>query len=335
MNIRFSQLRHRRFWKRGAAVTEFAIVSVVLVSIIMWSHFFYDLVEAKLKTQEMARYAVWEFAGYQLSDHLKTKHNDLYKNASDAIKKDTEDRFKDLISTQAPGQTVKDGEKRFTLDVGQVSSNLSKQSDFITSIMNRWKFNNIGSVTSNVSTRVTNLNKVLPRTFLEGSKGWFKARHQSKPSYNFRETAMLLVDPWALNEGPSVVFGTGNYGKTELVAVVGRMDGVTGALGASELRQVTNILGKVTRVMIGIDPLATRVASQPYGDSRNVKGQPPLLSYPIDRGAKNFHTINFCTSNSQYSGKGKCTGGTSAAFYKRGPYFMGCKKDQEYVCDYK
>ena len=55
--------------ENGAAMVEFAIVSIVTVVLFMWSHLFLDIILTRMKVLEAARAAVFEFTAYDLSDY--------------------------------------------------------------------------------------------------------------------------------------------------------------------------------------------------------------------------------------------------------------------------
>jgi len=87
----------------GQALTEFAIVVPVVVCLVLFSIYFYELLSVKLKTQEAARYAVWEATSYQLSDYsaqnTRTKNRQLFQTARNAIENETRARYQDLDSS--------------------------------------------------------------------------------------------------------------------------------------------------------------------------------------------------------------------------------------------
>jgi len=53
----------------GQALVEFAIVTPLIVLVILFALWFYELVQIKLKVQEAARYASWEATAYPLHDY--------------------------------------------------------------------------------------------------------------------------------------------------------------------------------------------------------------------------------------------------------------------------
>lgn len=82
---------------RGQAVTEFAIALPVMVIIFMFSQYFYEAIQVKLKSQEMARYAAWEFTGHALHDYKAGEMR--YSSAKNDVENDTNTRFSNLKST--------------------------------------------------------------------------------------------------------------------------------------------------------------------------------------------------------------------------------------------
>lgn len=82
---------------RGQAVTEFAIALPVMVMIFLFSQYFYEAVQVKLKSQEMARYAAWEFTGHELTDYKAGEMR--YSTVKTDVANDTNTRFSNLKST--------------------------------------------------------------------------------------------------------------------------------------------------------------------------------------------------------------------------------------------
>jgi len=82
---------------RGQALVEFAVALPTMVLIFLFSQFFYEAIQVKLKTQEMARYTAWEFTGHALHDYSDGSFK--YSDASSDIRTDTSKRFANLKST--------------------------------------------------------------------------------------------------------------------------------------------------------------------------------------------------------------------------------------------
>ncbi|MDY0001019.1 MAG: pilus assembly protein [Polyangia bacterium] len=78
-------------------LTEFAIVAPVLVTILLFSAYFYELIQIKLKTQEVARFAAWEFTGIPLHDY-KDGSTDKFSGAKSTITQEVERRYANLKS---------------------------------------------------------------------------------------------------------------------------------------------------------------------------------------------------------------------------------------------
>jgi len=84
----------------GQALVEFAIVSPLIVLIILFSVWFYELVHIKLKVQEAARYAAWEATAYPLHDYEQgpDQLGQLSSDMIQAVQSDTMERYADLDS---------------------------------------------------------------------------------------------------------------------------------------------------------------------------------------------------------------------------------------------
>ncbi len=82
---------------RGQALVEFAVAVPTMVLIFLFSQFFYEAIQVKLKTQEMARYMAWEFTGHALHDYSDGSFK--YSDASSAVRDDATKRYSNLKST--------------------------------------------------------------------------------------------------------------------------------------------------------------------------------------------------------------------------------------------
>ena len=89
--------------QRGQSLTEFAIIAPVIVTILVFAIYFYEVTQIKLKQQEAERYVAWEFTGKQLSDYgdpdPRQKASELYSEARNEIIADAVLRFDNLNST--------------------------------------------------------------------------------------------------------------------------------------------------------------------------------------------------------------------------------------------
>lgn len=88
--------------QEGSSVTELAIVAPVFVALILWSFYFHDLMEARLRIQEAARFAAWEFTAFPLSDYsppvddsanMPAKHQAYFDFAAQKIAQDVNDLY--------------------------------------------------------------------------------------------------------------------------------------------------------------------------------------------------------------------------------------------------
>lgn len=90
---------------RGQAIVEFAVAVPTLVLIFLFSQFFYEAIQVKLKAQEMARYTAWEFVGHPLHDYKDGSFK--YSQASSSIKSDAQQRFSNLRSVDKRNNATK------------------------------------------------------------------------------------------------------------------------------------------------------------------------------------------------------------------------------------
>lgn len=94
----------------GQALTEFAIVVPIVVMVFMFSIWFLELVQIKLKVQEAARYVAWEAQSYPLHDYDKGKSalSSLASQMSQKVTKEAKQRYEDLdsASTMSKGHRI-------------------------------------------------------------------------------------------------------------------------------------------------------------------------------------------------------------------------------------
>jgi hypothetical protein len=220
-----SRPAQRPYARRGTATVEFALIVPALVMILLFSMYLTELVRAKLKLQEMARYVVWEMTSYTLSDFAGAKHDQAFAEANKEALEEATERFKDLDSvepdaprgnfiaryTEVTG-TVRNKEIPF-FEAGLVLGNNGE--GYSTEVVNaanggagqlldRWKFNRRGWVEAEVGMRFENV--IIPRSYLDkgGSGGFFTADTfggNDLRSMPLKTRFSMYADPWNLEDG--------------------------------------------------------------------------------------------------------------------------------------
>ena len=71
--------------ERGAATTELAIVGVLMIPIMMYAAYFYDALQIKLKVQEAARFAAFEWTNNPLHDYVNG-HSPIWGTICNPVK---------------------------------------------------------------------------------------------------------------------------------------------------------------------------------------------------------------------------------------------------------
>ncbi|WP_425334809.1 TadE/TadG family type IV pilus assembly protein [Myxococcus stipitatus] len=184
----------RKSFHRGGATVEFALSVPLLVMILMFSMYLTELVRAKLKLQEMARYAVWEMTSYALSDFAKGQHDAAFEDARKEAHEELIERYKDMDSVEPNNPagsfiaryanvqgTITNKEIPF-LESGMLGSpgSSGEGGSFASgvfgllnrgagSLLNSWGFNNKGWVESEVQMNFQNA--ILPRAYLDENSG--------------------------------------------------------------------------------------------------------------------------------------------------------------------
>jgi len=101
LNRVLRRLRGARRDTSGQALTEFAIVAPIIVMVLLFSIWFYELVHIKLKVQEASRYAAWEATSYPLHNYQDGpgQNTQLSADAMQQLQNDTMQRYADLDSS--------------------------------------------------------------------------------------------------------------------------------------------------------------------------------------------------------------------------------------------
>ena len=317
---------------RGAAVVEFAITTGVLALILMWSHFFFDLIQIRMKVLEESRTALWEFTAVPLSDYDKGKqadHDNLFNTAKDEVDKDIKELYEKDLDSAYKYKTAKKATQRLTIDTIKVddvkltnSSALALQGlNLIESLLQGLKmdsFNRKGFVESDAN---ADLKSSWVPTQVSFGKEWRVTPINKK----LEQKLYMLVDSWKLEDGCSVET-PGTY-----------VSGGTGACAAKtgnslmykEVDRINNPLTSGINVnfsgasgALGDTgyPLATRVSSYNFRDQTE-DGRQKLT---VDGGEANYYSGAFCDER---GGTG-CQGPYQTAFAIRGQYFLGCMKEE-------
>ena len=99
---RLDLIRRLRRERSGQALVEFAIISPLIVMMLLFSIWFYEVVQIKLKVQEAARYAAWEATAHPQHDYKKGWLDLLVKQGTMILSVSAESmlRYQDLNSTE-------------------------------------------------------------------------------------------------------------------------------------------------------------------------------------------------------------------------------------------
>lgn len=95
--MRFMRPSFRFRSRRAQALTEFAIVAPVMVTSLLFAMYFYEIIQVKLKAQEIARFSAWEFTSFPLHDYNSGKTNG-FDGASGEIHADALQKYSNLKS---------------------------------------------------------------------------------------------------------------------------------------------------------------------------------------------------------------------------------------------
>ena len=347
----------------GTAILEFALVAPILIALILYSLFFGELLRARLRLQEVARYAAWETDSHPLSDYGTARPGPAFERAKSATERDAETRYASLDSLEsAHGDFLGRFEDvRVQISQSEISwvdvpglvvrgatGGLLPAAIFrplaagTGSVLRDWGFNTQGRLRVEVSATVRN--RLLPARLLDQTGAglfhvdFFGGRDLSRLVIHSRLS--LIADGWAQPDGTDSVIKDFRAGQHRDGAHVSglhrqvRRMGFLGIRGALEVA-VLSSLGPLRFALPS--PLGTYVVSHNYGsdppgEQRRACNTP---AYPQSaRGGLN----NLAKSSVVDGDHLKCfdtapfrdQAGYHGSLYvqlflSRGPWFMGCK----------
>ncbi len=100
---------NKKNYKKGAALVEFAILTTIMIPLLLYVSFFSELLQFRMKINEMGYFAAWELAAHGLSNYSNGTteggaYNDIdggamvFQNATDAVKNKTYELYHNLDS---------------------------------------------------------------------------------------------------------------------------------------------------------------------------------------------------------------------------------------------
>lgn len=218
MRHQASRLRQAR--RRGAALVEFVLVAPILVVLLLISMFLTDLLTARMKLQEAARFAVWEMTSRTLSDYGAGDHDGAFDLARTQTLDDALQRYNDLdsltdgarlgMATEIDGvaftmtqMQVELGNEAYAphIDEGGRSNLVNERAGGgLGSAFDRYGFNRNGKVQVEVTGTVRST--LLPDRYLQRSDGgWFDTDFSAMSEVPLRNRYTMIVDGWDLPDG--------------------------------------------------------------------------------------------------------------------------------------
>lgn len=85
-------------WQPGQSLTEFAIMVPIIVLVLWFSIYFSEIIQVRLKLQEAARFAAWEFTAYPMHDYDQGTGS-RFDEVEEEITELTLDIYEDLDSS--------------------------------------------------------------------------------------------------------------------------------------------------------------------------------------------------------------------------------------------
>jgi len=222
--------RRRGRGERGNALVEFAIIAPLFFTILLWSMYFFDILQIRLKVQEAARYAAWEVSAYELSDYIGQDHDGRFATAKTEIEDEATQRYEELNSAiegdnkdrryytvEFDGVTVtlsnEDAPLLASESMADAANNipgvpaglggiLGNMSDTVSEVFGAMGFNTKGRALARAEVDVEN--HLLPRRFLQNfhSEEFFPSGKLGELHFEHEHT--VVIDPWAVHDGSDV-----------------------------------------------------------------------------------------------------------------------------------
>lgn len=212
--------RLRQARRRGAALVEFVLVAPILVVLLLISMFLTDLLTARMKLQEAARFAVWEMTSRTLSDYGGGDHSGAFDLARTQTLEDALDRYDDLdgltdgarlgMATEIDGVNFEMTQLEVDLgnagyapntdDSGWSNRVNDRAGGGLSNAFDRFGFNRNGKV--QVQVRGTVRSTLLPERYLQRSDGgWFETDFSAMSEVDLVNRYTMVVDGWDLGDG--------------------------------------------------------------------------------------------------------------------------------------
>ena len=232
--------------QRGSAVTEMALLSPIFVVLLLWGAYVTDLGRARIKQQEAARFFTWELASHRLSDPATADHAERFRVAQDRAADDTVRRYATLeghgAAAKSQGIVTRASLRREQLDMQPVGLDVdgtievpgvgAGALDEVVRLLGRaqrpvlQRFGlNLDRVGGRTEVRGTVENRLLPKTFLDGS---FFASRFFADRFDVVELAPVRMrlepDTWALSGGDDVDLGdhrSDHFRQVDRIALLG------------------------------------------------------------------------------------------------------------------
>jgi hypothetical protein len=354
-------LRHQR----GAAILEFALVVPLLITMLLFSLFFTELVRGKLIVQEAARFAAFEMTSYTLTDFGSKDHDKAFSIAQKGVKDETEERFKDMDSIEDSAsfnpiatfdpvkvEIINDPNEvellQTPVDVGPLSSIVGAVDGALNKLVGAWGFNTRGRIQVKVTSKIHPM--LLPQHFMDSGNGarfsvdqWGGTDLSALPLTN---TMWMVATGWDLPDGADANATQGKAGRhgdkdgkdsdSGLYTQVNRMTyfGLKGAM--SNIPGLGTIIDKVGFFFPAI--VGTFVVDHSYkpgtGGGCNAPGHPAhpgLQNFDQDTGG--YPGVDWAQLRCYDTVPFRDTHAYGDSLYMqmfqaRGDHFMGCKNPQ-------
>jgi len=331
----------KRYWAKwageeGAAATEFALLTLVLVPTALFSVFFAELGQAKLKAQEAGRYMVWEMTAVGLSDWQKGEHDKFFAAVRTSLLTEVEQRWTDDMQSATPTVIANaKGPKplSLTLSVDKAQTDLLNTEtqlwdvsvaggvstgplgQGVDAVFRHMGFNTKGRVEGSVQIKVKNilLHNTMP--------AFYTQKMLLKDDLVLKSRQALIVDQWDLKPGTSIVeVNQSGNATSDYAKQVQRMS----FIGLTQYLSFISMGDFIFSALNFHNPLNAVVASN------SMPGDPSSSALTLEV----FNPPGHSTITSHFTNTYKDTyepnqSPYTKAYKKRGKFFLACKQPQK------
>lgn len=337
--------------EEGGAIVESAILFSLLVPMLIFAIFFYELCLAKIKVTEASRFMVWEMTAFGLSDWRNGNHEQRFNTARSNILNEVNGRWGDdlegasplftnglrvgppiTVRVSFPEQGSLTNNDARLLDAGFGGVSTGSMGAAVDSVFNYMNFNTKGLVEGEFTAR---LDYIWTNNFWLVNKG---TKFLDTTQFTLRAKQSLIADAWDLkvDDAQTLRFegGSGQYDcdNSDYCKQISRMAfaGIFDKLG-----DFNDSIGGVTEY-IGVPwPFSARVISKPLNGKTAAQKDSVNSTINLEGGSNGWppkHNAQKLHFTNVFKDRHASTRSPYTKYYKKtGEFYMGCPQAQKNI----